>query len=506
MFFISLMFILFVFFMTYRNINSFSTRFIYGLILGSVVSYIAFILYLSKFNFYYNIVSDFFNFSPGTWNYLVLRNFNVDTLIRILHGGNLLFYYSFLCFGISFANSKNDNNRRMLRWYILLLILPVLQFICFDPSVSKYLQNLAFSLNRIEWFQTFEKTTEIIFRITNIAYLLLGLFLLLRYFVVNYRIRFIRNYTFFTLLNMSLLASLFFIAFYWSPDHLIRVTYGDNFFNYKQPPLNLLFSELRIFPVLMMIALGLMAVNIFKYNSIENYYKNINIMTERRIDTASLGIRAFTHSIKNHLLAIRSETEYLLKKYEEDSDTTYSLRLILSSTNDSFASIDDAANKLNHLTLRLRPQVLSKPVEQALNRINFDNLNIEVGYTIADGLGEVLLDDKQMEEVVVNLLQNAVDAIGDKKDKYGRIEVQIRELDRWGIISITDNGSGIEEKDLHSIFSPFYSTKSSITNWGIGLSFCYKIIQGHDGKIEVNSSKGKGAQFNIFIPIFKKGE
>lgn len=59
----------------------------------------------------------------------------------------------------------------------------------------------------------------------------------------------------------------------------------------------------------------------------------------------------------------------------------------------------------------------------------------------------------------------------------------------------------IEDENIGKIFTPFFSTKSSITNWGIGLAFCYRVIEVHDGKLTVESQVGEGTTFSIALPI-----
>ena len=109
------------------------------------------------------------------------------------------------------------------------------------------------------------------------------------------------------------------------------------------------------------------------------------------------------------------------------------------------------------------------------------------------------IDEEAFGEVIVNLISNAVEAMGNKSD--GEVEISIKEQGSWGIIEIKDNGPGIETEDLGRIFTPFFSTKSSINNWGVGLAFCYKVVTAHDGKITVESEVGRGTVFSIALPI-----
>lgn len=109
------------------------------------------------------------------------------------------------------------------------------------------------------------------------------------------------------------------------------------------------------------------------------------------------------------------------------------------------------------------------------------------------------IDEQVFKEVMVNLIANAIEAMDHEQHK--KIYIDVKEQGGWGIIEIKDNGRGIKREDLNKIFTPFFSTKSSISNWGIGLAFCYRVITAHDGKITVDSKVGEGTVISIALPV-----
>ncbi|MDP5274808.1 sensor histidine kinase [Chengkuizengella axinellae] len=502
MLYIAIIFLFITALFTYKNMKSDSIRFLYGMIIGWVISYIALILYLSKFNYYYNIVSQFFNFSPDTWNYLVLQNFDPIVLLRFLNLGIVLFYFSFLGFSISFINSR-AKSKRIYHWYIWMSIIAFTQILFYDPKFNVFLQDISLYWDRLSLYHLYSTIGDFVFKSINLLYLAIGLSLLAIYYFKHRRIRFIRNYTLFNLLSLLPVTFLFVAMFSWAPDILIKTTFSHIYLNYLQPQINLQLIELRLFPIIVLITLGFMTFNVYKYNSIETYYRNMNVSINRKIKTASTGVRAFTHAIKNHLLAIQSETEYLKELHEKDKETSYSLDLILKSTDQAFHSIDDAANKLKQITLNMKPIRLHVPIQRALNRISLSTTHVNIQYKQAEQPLIVYQDEEHMNEVIYNIVKNAIEAISEKK---GSITIEAKEIDEWAVISIKDTGPGIPKENLEEVFAPFYSTKSPVANWGVGLSYCHQIVTGHDGKIEVESDLGKGTQFNIYLPLFKKGE
>ena len=113
------------------------------------------------------------------------------------------------------------------------------------------------------------------------------------------------------------------------------------------------------------------------------------------------------------------------------------------------------------------------------------------------GIPEIECIPTQINQVFMNLLMNAVQAIKE----HGRIIIRTgREGDNvW--VEVEDTGSGIEPKNLSRIFDPFFTTKPVGKGTGLGLSLSYSIVQKHGGRIEVRSEVGKGTAFRVVLPI-----
>jgi C4-dicarboxylate-specific signal transduction histidine kinase len=105
--------------------------------------------------------------------------------------------------------------------------------------------------------------------------------------------------------------------------------------------------------------------------------------------------------------------------------------------------------------------------------------------------------------VLVNLVQNSIDALAEKKFDDGAratIWIESRTENGRGLIVVRDNGMGIEQKVLDKIFDPFFTTKEVGKGMGLGLSICYRIVQGYGGKISVRSERGKFCEFTLDFP------
>lgn len=124
---------------------------------------------------------------------------------------------------------------------------------------------------------------------------------------------------------------------------------------------------------------------------------------------------------------------------------------------------------------------------------------VELRQVLPSSLPSILCNKTQIEQVLVNILINAKDAVEDCDEKI----VFIKAHDKQGklYIEISDTGTGIELSKLDDIFTPFYTTKALGRGTGLGLSISYSIIHQHKGELEVSSEIGKGSTFTVILPL-----
>ncbi|WP_028549369.1 ATP-binding protein [Paenibacillus sp. UNC451MF] len=107
----------------------------------------------------------------------------------------------------------------------------------------------------------------------------------------------------------------------------------------------------------------------------------------------------------------------------------------------------------------------------------------------------MLMDQDKMLQLLLNLIKNAFEAMADE----GLVRIRLTRDKELAVIEISDTGKGIPEDELDQIFLPFFTTKE--TGTGLGLSICHKIVQDHEGTMEVESVIGKGTKFTITVPL-----
>ena len=141
---------------------------------------------------------------------------------------------------------------------------------------------------------------------------------------------------------------------------------------------------------------------------------------------------------------------------------------------------------------------------------------IEVVRVLDPNVPDVMMDARQMEQVIINIANNAVfamrEALGNGEhvgvSRKGELTVGSRFHTDKGCVEIfiTDTGVGISKNDLAKIFDPFFTTRKDGKGTGLGLSISYGIVKMHDGSIEVESEIGKGTTFRIFLPLEARKE
>ncbi|MDR0239070.1 MAG: HAMP domain-containing histidine kinase, partial [Deltaproteobacteria bacterium] len=108
----------------------------------------------------------------------------------------------------------------------------------------------------------------------------------------------------------------------------------------------------------------------------------------------------------------------------------------------------------------------------------------------------VSTDIGQLQQVVLNIIDNAIDATG----KGGIVNVSTAKEGMYGVIRVRDNGPGIPPDRLHQIFDPFFTTKRPGEGTGLGLSICYSIMEGLGGDVSAANHPSGGAEFTIRLP------
>lgn len=203
------------------------------------------------------------------------------------------------------------------------------------------------------------------------------------------------------------------------------------------------------------------------------------------------------HELRNPLGTMKASSEVLLKHLETQPEVAREMagyiRDEVDRTNSLITRFLDFARPLEP---RLAPADVNTVMDRALAEVQRRAAPAAVSFVrnYSPDVGLVPIDEQLIERVFSNLLANAVDA----SPPGSTITVKTRPGVRGVEIAVIDRGSGIEKSQMESIFNPFFTTKAN--GVGLGLAVVSSIIEGHKGRLEVESEPGEGSIFRVWLP------
>src|SRR5207249_8515910 len=149
---------------------------------------------------------------------------------------------------------------------------------------------------------------------------------------------------------------------------------------------------------------------------------------------------------------------------------------------------------------QLKPASLNQVVLKTLELLQpeLDNRGLHVRTRLARQLPATPIDAQQIQQVMVNLVKNAMQAM----TKAGTLSIQTGETSEEVWVSVSDTGGGIPQEQINRIFEPFYTTKKKGS--GLGLMIVQRIVRAHGGRIEVESQVERGTTFRIWLPLHER--
>ena len=243
-------------------------------------------------------------------------------------------------------------------------------------------------------------------------------------------------------------------------------------------------------------------------NKVKNYVlmiDDITMMIQAQRDAAwSEVARRLAHEIKNPLTPIQLSAERIKHKLgsklnKEDTDI---LDKAVSTIVNQVDAMKTMVNEFSEYARAPKLNLELTDINETIKEIShlFENSGIKITTTLLKGLPKIKVDINMMRQVLINLIQNAQDAMVNNTKKPS-IKINTNKYKNYLILSIEDNGPGFSLDILKKAFEPYVTTKSHGT--GLGLAIVKKIIEEHEGTIVVENIKNGGANINIQLPISK---
>jgi nitrogen fixation/metabolism regulation signal transduction histidine kinase len=243
-------------------------------------------------------------------------------------------------------------------------------------------------------------------------------------------------------------------------------------------------------------------------NKVNNYVlmiDDITMMIQAQRNAAwSEVARRLAHEIKNPLTPIQLSAERIKHKLGSklNKDDTEILEKAVSTIVNQVDAMKTMVNEFSEYARAPKLNLESTDINETIKEIShlFENSGIKITTNLLKGLPKIKVDANMMRQVLINLIQNAQDAMVSNTKKPS-IKINTNKYKNYLVLSIEDNGPGFSEDILKKAFEPYVTTKSHGT--GLGLAIVKKIIEEHEGIIVVENIKSGGAHINIQLPISK---
>jgi signal transduction histidine kinase len=261
--------------------------------------------------------------------------------------------------------------------------------------------------------------------------------------------------------------------------------------------------DLRLFTVYSSIA-GAALQNAFLYSDLKNKMDELRNTQQQLVHStkmAAIGELAanVAHEINNPLTSVLGYTSHLLRTLDLPEESRQKLRLMEQETLRVRKIIRNLLDFSRQRMSWIQQGDVLQPLREtvALLQGAAERSSVRIVEDYPDAPVVVRMDHNEMKQVFLNIMNNALHAMS----QGGTLRVSLLPAHQGEIaVVFEDSGHGIPKENLRKIFEPFFSTKNYGDGTGLGLSISERIIQGHGGRIEVESSVGTGSAFRVTLP------
>jgi len=216
-------------------------------------------------------------------------------------------------------------------------------------------------------------------------------------------------------------------------------------------------------------------------------------------------VRTLAHEVRNPLNNINLSIDQLSHLISQE-ENHFLLEIIMRNSRRIGSLITELLDSSRPVDLLMEKHplqgIMDDTISAAIDRITLQRINMQVNYKVEPAY--VMADREKLRIAFLNILINAIEAIPvgpDGKAKHGNIKIEIDSVDNRHIVSIADNGSGINEENLSRLFEPYFTSKRN--GMGLGLASTLTILQAHKATVDVQSKIGQGTTFTISFELTK---
>ena len=467
-----------------------------GIFAGNALLTVGFLYYFAKSGGLPGNLEWLFFVTPRLRRFFEYSTITIDELSRLLVVGRSVFLFFSASFIVAVSDRFSRRAKTAMYWFAGAYSL--LNYMIYEPVIYARL----IGSHSGKW----EEIAAIAFRIGNSVFILAAALLL---FMQWKRLKtpWLKNQFMVILIAVWNQMLIFFLFGILSPMQVSRAFAVNSAFlgklYYSGP------SRVQWYAVIAvgMISAVLGTIALWKYNRLQAATGKPELTLAKKLKENHMGVRVYTHAIKNQLLAqkviLRKIGGFIRESREKYSDIEKYVEQLQLSNEQLLQRMDELYNTFKTNRMFLKPTAVRDIYHEAVGKLGVSGMMQRLRTnTLEDAV--IMADKPYFVQSIVNLLSNAFDAISAK---YGGNEGEVlfnvyREGDMV-VFEIRDNGIGIERGEHKKIFEPFFTKKNTNTNWGIGLSYVQQTVKAHYGYVRFESIPGEGTVFYVFLPVYR---
>jgi C4-dicarboxylate-specific signal transduction histidine kinase len=230
-----------------------------------------------------------------------------------------------------------------------------------------------------------------------------------------------------------------------------------------------------------------------------------------RVATLGEITASLAHELHQPLAAIMSNSQAALRFLAQEDPDLVEVRNILVDIVHDDRRASEVIQRLRQFLRRDKPELtpldMNEIIREVMTLLKREALlrGVSIDVELDAHLPRVVGDRVQLQQVVLNLVLNAADAMADLEPESRKVIVRTeREDNGEARVAVRDFGTGLDEQSLHCVFEPFYTTKPE--GLGMGLAICRSIVEAHGGRLRASNNPDRGATFMFTIPVSRGGQ
>jgi len=217
------------------------------------------------------------------------------------------------------------------------------------------------------------------------------------------------------------------------------------------------------------------------------------------IRAISSGSTILNHTIKNEVGKIRMFATRIQEYASEEKteEMKEDIKILLQSTDHMLNMVNRIQEHSQEIILKEEPILVHELINETLHKLYpfLQKKQVQIEKNVPEPV-QLICDPVHIQEVIGNIVTNAAEAM----QNGGTIHISQYESKRQIILAFEDTGAGISKENLPYVLDPFFSTKKTASNFGLGLSYCYNVMKKHGGSLEIQSEKNVGTTVYLYFP------